>query len=150
MIRCARENDYSQVETIMGQVHGLHVGWRPDIYRAVDPVMPHGEFQQLVEENRLLVAEENGLVVGRAAYLVRTVHTAHMVPRKVLFVETMAVEEAHRGRGIGRKLMGALKAVGAERGYDGLELQVNAKNTGAREMYEKCGFTEKSINMELL
>ena len=30
------------------------------------------------------------------------------------------------------------------------ELQVNAKNVAAYEMYKKCGFTEKSINMELL
>ncbi|WP_334306287.1 hypothetical protein [uncultured Acetatifactor sp.] len=37
-----------------------------------------------------------------------------------------------------------------ERGYDGLELQVNARNAGARAMYEKYGFTEKSVNMEFL
>lgn len=34
--------------------------------------------------------------------------------------------------------------------YDGLELQVNAKNSAAKVMYESYGFTEKSINMELL
>lgn len=33
---------------------------------------------------------------------------------------------------------------------DGLELQVNSRNTAARKMYEKLGFTEKSINLELL
>lgn len=37
-----------------------------------------------------------------------------------------------------------------ENNYDGIELQVNARNTAARRMYEGCGFTEKSINMELL
>ena len=35
-------------------------------------------------------------------------------------------------------------------GSDGIELQVNARNHAAYEMYKKCGFTEKSINMELL
>ena len=30
------------------------------------------------------------------------------------------------------------------------ELQLNAKNSAAYEMYKKYGFTEKSINMELL
>ena len=34
--------------------------------------------------------------------------------------------------------------------YDGLELQVNAKNLTAMELYTKYGFTPKSINMELL
>lgn len=32
----------------------------------------------------------------------------------------------------------------------GIELQVNAKNKAAYEMYCNYGFTEKSINMELL
>ncbi len=35
-------------------------------------------------------------------------------------------------------------------GSDGIELQVNARNHAAYEMYKKYGFTEKSINMELL
>ena len=34
-----------------------------------------------------------------------------------------------------------------ERHYDAVELQVNAKNEAAYEMYVKCGFREKSINM---
>ena len=37
-----------------------------------------------------------------------------------------------------------------EKNLDGIELQVNAKNNAAYEMYKKYGFTEKSINMELL
>ena len=34
--------------------------------------------------------------------------------------------------------------------FDGIELQVNARNRAAYEMYTKCGFREKSINMELV
>ena len=69
---------------------------------------------------------------------------------EVLFVDSMAVEEGYRGRGIGRELFDALLQLCRERGYDGLELQVNARNQAARAMYEKCGFTEKSVNMEFL
>ena len=43
-----------------------------------------------------------------------------------------------------------LKNLKKEKHFDGIELQVNAKNVAAYEMYKKCGFTEKSINMELL
>ena len=42
----------------------------------------------------------------------------------------------------------ALLELCRERKYDGLELQVNARNAAARAMYEKYGFTEKSVNME--
>ena len=37
-----------------------------------------------------------------------------------------------------------------KKNLDGIELQVNAKNKAAYEMYCNYGFTEKSINMELL
>ena len=70
--------------------------------------------------------------------------------RKVLFVDTMAVEEKYRGKGIGTGMFEYLKKVAKERQCDGIELQVNARNTAAKKMYEKCGFTEKSINMELI
>lgn len=32
---------------------------------------------------------------------------------------------------------------------DAIELQVNAENKAAKAMYEKYGFSDKSINMEL-
>ena len=43
-----------------------------------------------------------------------------------------------------------VKEIKAKKRLDGIELQVNAKNQPAYEMYCNYGFTEKSINMELL
>lgn len=43
-----------------------------------------------------------------------------------------------------------VKEIKAEKNLDGIELQVNAKNKAAYEMYRSYGFTEKSIHMELL
>ena len=70
--------------------------------------------------------------------------------RKVLFIDSMAVDENHRGQGIGHQLFDYVRTIYKEEHYDGLELHVNAKNAAAMEMYKKYGFTEKSINMELL
>jgi len=52
--------------------------------------------------------------------------------------------------GIGHHFFEMLKNLKKEKHFDGIELQVNAKNVAAYEMYKKYGFTEKSINMELL
>ena len=68
----------------------------------------------------------------------------------MLYVDSMAVEERYRGQGIGHKLFDCVLGLCREREYDGLELQVNARNAAARAMYEKYGFTEKSVNMEFL
>ena len=60
----------------------------------------------------------------------RHIESPSHVIRDVIFVDSMAIDEHYRGMGI--------------------ELQVNAKNSAAYNMYTGYGFTEKSINMELL
>ena len=73
-----------------------------------------------------------------------------MLTRDVIYIDTMAVDENYRGMGIGHHFFEMLKDLKKEKHFDGIEVQVNAKNVAAYEMYKKYGFTEKSINMELL
>lgn len=69
---------------------------------------------------------------------------------ETFFVDSMAVDEKYRGKGIGHAFFDFLKKLRNPKGYDGIELQVNAENKAAYKMYLDYGFTEKSINMELL
>ena len=71
------------------------------------------------------------------------------VARDVIFIASMAVDSGFRGMGIGHKFFEKVKELKTLSGADSIELQVNAKNRAAYEMYKKYGFTEKSINMEL-
>ncbi len=147
-IRLATDQDYKSVERIMRQVHTMHVHWRPDIYRDMDPLLPYDMYQEHLTRKQILVADLEGETVGLLICLVRHISGGPMRERKVLFVDSMAVEEGYRGRGIGHKLFDYVLGLCREGQFDGLELQVNAKNAAARAMYEKYGFTEKSINME--
>lgn len=149
-IRLAVEQDYNAVERIMKQVHGMHVAWRPDIYKDMDPILPYDMYLEHLAEQQVLVADVAGQVVGLVIYLTRNIFGGPMRERKVLFVDSMAVEEQYRGQGIGHMLFDYVLQICQEQQYDSLELQVNAKNAAARAMYEKYGFTEKSINMEFL
>ena len=150
-IRFAEEKDYNQVETIMKQVQALHTDWRPDIYKDVDIVLSYDMYMDHVNKKELIVATaDNGDVVGILIYMTRNISGGPMVDRKVMFIDSMAVDEKNRGQGIGHELFAFARNICAEQDYDGLELQVNAKNIAAKKMYEKYGFTEKSINMELL
>ena len=150
LIRCAAAEDYDSVEAIMKEVQQLHIDWRPDIYKPTDPVYAPAYFQSLVADRRLLVAEQNGTVVGLLSYLYRHIESDKQVARTVIFVDDLAVQAAHRGQGIGTKLLSVIRDKVQAEHLDGLELQVNARNQAARAMYEKLGFTEKSINLELL
>lgn len=149
-IRLATESDYASVERIMKQVHALHVGWRPDIYKDMDPILPEDMYLEHLERQQVLVADLAGELVGLVIWLERHISGGPMQERKVLYVDSMAVEERYRGQGIGHKLFDYVLGLCQEKEYDGLELQVNARNAAARAMYEKYGFTEKSVNMEFL
>ena len=78
------------------------------------------------------------------------IESPNQVTRNIIFVDSMAVDEKYRGKGIGHAFFDFLKNLKNERGYDGIELQVNAKNKTAYKIYSDYGFTNKSINMELL
>lgn len=80
----------------------------------------------------------------------RHVESPSHVTRNVIFIDSMAVDENYRGMGIGHLLFEKVKQIKEQKHFDGIELQVNAKNKAAYEMYSKYGFTEKFINMELL
>lgn len=64
LIRFARAEDYRKVEEIMKQVQALHVQWRPDIYKAADPVWAEEDFLSEVNKETVIVAELSGNVVA--------------------------------------------------------------------------------------
>lgn len=150
MVRKSQMEDYAQIENIMQQVQKLHVEWRPDVYRNVDTVLPQAVFEKLIEDGMALSYVENDAVLGIAFFQERIIEDGgKQVPKKTLFVDTMAVLDGHRGKGIGHALFDALKDIAKEKSCVGIELQVNARNENAMKMYKSYGFTEKSINMEM-
>ena len=149
-IRLAKKADYESVIKIMSQVQNMHVEWRPDIYKHNDNLIPQDVFEKIVENDTFYVAVNEDSVVGVLEIVYRHVESPSHVTRDFIFVDTMAIDENYRGMGIGHKMFELLKQIKAEKNLDGIELQVNAKNSAAYEMYKKYGFIEKSINMELL
>ena len=144
-------NDYESVIKIISQVQDMHVEWRPDIYKYNNNLIPKEAFEEIVETNTFFVAEnENEKIVGVLEIVFRHIETPAHVTRDIIFIDTMAVDEKYRGLGVGHQMFEFLRVLKIEKNMDGIELQVNAKNRAAYEMYQKYGFTEKSINMELL
>lgn len=60
-------------------------------------------------------------------------------------IQTIAVDAAARGRGLGRALMHALIDEARRRGATELFLEVRADNPVARTLYESLGFTEIGV-----
>ena len=149
IVRLPRLQDYERVSQIMDQVQQLHVEWRPDVYKPASPLITMDMFEAILKDGNWYVAEADGVVVGILELMKRHVESPAQVTKDVLFISTMAIDEKYRGKGIGNLFFEKVKQLKQEKGYDTIELQVNAKNRLAYEMYRKYGFTEKSINMEL-
>ena len=149
IVRLPRLQDYERVSQIMDQVQQLHVEWRPDVYKPASPLITMDMFEAILKDENWYVAEADGVVVGILELMKRHVESPAQVTKDVLFISTMAIDEKYRGKGIGHLFFEKVKQLKQEKGYDTIELQVNAKNRLAYEMYRKYGFTEKSINMEL-
>ena len=148
-IRTAALNDYEAIQSIMVQVHALHAAWRPDIYLPAKHVFCEEIFQAFLKTDIVLVAEKEKHICAVMILKERQTDSPILVKRRILFVDSLAVDETYRGQGIGSELMRMAAQLAKKQGYDGLELQVNARNGLAKEFYEKLGFTEKSINMEI-
>ena len=149
-VRNVMLKDYDAVIEIMSKVQQMHVEWRPDIYKPNDNLIPMDVFEKIVEGDFFYVAETEGMVVGILEIEFRHIESPSHVTRNVIFIDSMAVDENYRGMGIGHLFFEKVKKIKEQKKYDGIELQVNAKNKAAYEMYSKYGFTEKSINMEFL
>lgn len=149
-IRNSKLDEYETVEAIMKQVQQLHVNWRPDIYKHNETVLPLEIYEQAVNDATFFVAEYENHIAGILFIMYRHIESPSHVTRNIIFIDSMAVDEKYRGKGIGHAFFDFLKELKNQKGYDGIELQVNAKNEAAYKMYTDYGFTNKSINMELL
>ncbi len=55
----------------------------------------------------------------------------------------MAVEEGHRGKGVGRALLNEAERTCRQMGFSKLSLIVFEQNVGARRLYERVGYVER-------
>lgn len=149
-IRNSALDEYRAAEAIMKQVQLMHIDWQPDIYKYSETVLPFEIYEQAVNDKTFFVAEQEGNIAGILFIVYRHIENPNQVTRNIIYVDSMAVDRKYRGKGIGHAFFDFLKELKTQKGYDGIELTVNAKNKTAYKIYSDYGFTDKSVNMELL
>ena len=87
---------------------------------------------------RYLVAEVDGQTVGYAGL-------SAPAGASQAAVQTIAVDAAHRGRGIGALLLGRLLDEARVRRVDDVLLEVRADNPDAQRLYERHGFAPIAV-----
>jgi GNAT superfamily N-acetyltransferase len=100
-------------------------------------------------DQRLLVAEDGGRLVGSAHVMVLR-HIGRSLPRSAV-VEGVVVDPAYRGKGVGAALMRAAAEAAREAGCYKLTLTSNLARTGAHRFYSRLGWkrTHYGYSLEL-
>ena len=114
--------------------------------------MAQSEFDALRGNGRgfaLAAIDECGKAVGLCVAVVReTGGNPKMVRRRVLFIDELCVDEAHRRQGIGRRLYGEARRRGLLLGVDSVELMVWSFNESAMAFYKSLSMTPRSVILE--
>ena len=153
-VRPAKKEDHNAVERLLRQIAQLHANLRPEIFREGSRKYDEEQFAAMIQDTStpVLVAEnERGNVLGYAMLQVKCVGAAHpvLLPRTFFYLDDLCVDEAARGRGVGKALMQGVRELARERGIEKIELNVWECNEAAMRFYERLGFTTQRRELEL-
>jgi ribosomal protein S18 acetylase RimI-like enzyme len=95
--------------------------------------------------SRILLAEEQGQVVGLLSYSIRPdlYHAGHTA-----LIEELVVAAGRRGQGIGSALMAELLERAARQGWAEVSVSTMPDNAGAQRFYRRHGLGEEAVFLE--
>lgn len=148
LIRDMQLQDFEKVNTVMREVHALHVKNRPDLYIDMEEPYARDKFEADIENENMItvLAEENGEIMGicMAAFREQTC----MVKKRTVYMDVLCVREPYRGRGIGTKLFLHVQKEAKTKGAKRLDLMVWGVNEKAYAFYERLGMSVQRFVLE--
>jgi ribosomal protein S18 acetylase RimI-like enzyme len=151
IIRRAVAADMPAIGRLGALLVSTHHEYDPLRFIPVTPETPRGyaEFlgSQLADPDVIvLVAEDAGDVIGYAYGSIEGMDwMALRGPAGAL--QDIIVDPAHRGGGVGRRLLDAVLAALSERGAPRVVLSTAARNEAAQRLFESAGFRRTMIEM---
>lgn len=153
-IRRAEDRDIPGVMRLLVQVDMVHHGIRPDLFKGPATKYTEEELQAIFRNEKTPVfvcADENGNVLGHCFCCFKQ-HAGHNVLTdvKTLYIDDLCVDEAHRGRHIGKALYDFVLDFARASGCYNVTLNVWAGNDSAKLFYERQGMTYQKYEMETI
>ena len=153
MIRRAQQKDISKIGDLLSQVDLVHHNGRPDIFK-IGRKYSDEELEMLMEDEErpiLVCTDESDEVVGYCfCIFVRHTDNSVLTDIKTLYIDDLCVDEAMRGKHIGKELYEAAVKLAKDSGCYNLTLNVWSCNKSAIRFYEAPGLVPQKIGMELI
>ena len=153
MIRKGIEQDIPHIAAIYEHIHDNEecgkstVGWIRGVYPTADTA------RAALDTDDLFVMEEGGAVVAAARINRIQVPVYADVPwrypdvpdEQVMVLHTLVVDPNVKGKGYGTAFVAFYEQLARETDRPYLRIDTNARNTPARALYKKLGYTEAGI-----
>lgn len=150
MVRIAEINDLERLTELFVELHRHHVEIKPETFIMPEREWFSGRISEILNDSgqTTIVHESGGVINGYAVVRIVEVNSAEKCPRRVCFIDCLAVSESCRRTGIGTELFNAVSAFGRNNNCTDVQLGVSACNGGAVKFYEKMGLAPRTIQME--
>ena len=149
MLELAREADWESVQRLSVQLHDLHVSWRPDLYFHSEEPYPRERFLEDIRKRMIYVAKIENSIVGYVILSLKVKEGPGCISQRALLLESICVDETVRGHGIGSEIVTDVRALAKAFRCSSLILGVHPENEAALAFYQKCGFSLRTLNLQL-
>ena len=147
-IRRAKAEDAEAIGRILYEVHAVHSAIRPDLFLPGRRKYDEAQVKELIQRTPVLVAEDEGDVLGYAVCFLQETEGGSMAAHKTLYLDDLCVDETSRKQGVGRRLFAAVEALAREQGCYDLTLNVWEGNDAARAFYDHLGMKPLKTYLE--
>lgn len=151
MIRIATEQDIPRLLELLHQVNMVHHRLRPDLFKPHTTKYDEPQLRQLLADvaTPVFVYDQTGVLGYVFVRVEQTRDDRLLQDRRTLYIDDLCVDEAARGRHIGRQLFDYVRQWAVEQGCQSVTLNVWAGNEAALAFYRGLGMYTRKTCMEL-
>ncbi len=150
-VRRAEEKDIPALMGLLKQVNRVHHEGRPDLFK-LNTKYTEDELKGIINNEMTPVfvgTDAGGTVVGHGfCILEKPENTRLLTDILTLYIDDICVDEAARGKHVGRAIYEHILSYAREKGCYNVTLNVWNCNPGAMSFYQKLGLEPYKVGME--
>lgn len=154
LIRRAEQKDIPAILNLLSQVLMVHHIIRPDLFKPDSTKYTERQLSALIENDLrpvFVYEDDEGVVRGYTFLVIQENPGSNILTGiRTLYIDDLCVDEAYRGKGIGRKLFEQAKDYAGKIGCHNLTLNVWEGNEGALQFYRSLGMVPYKYGMETI
>ena len=151
-VRRAVNADVPKIMDLLIQVDMVHHNGRPDIFNGPATKYTEEQLKNIIADDLTPVfvcVDDDNIPMGHAFCIHKQIIGDNVLTDiKTLYIDDICVDEAARGKHVGKALYDYVIDYAKNAGYYNVTLNVWACNPGAMKFYESMGLKVQKIGME--